>query len=100
MSNRVSGEGTDQEITVSRLPMADVAQLADDLHVELRAWTATSTQALSDFHLEDLAMMVDNVIGSWYSSSSPWSSRPPISIALDSARRELRQERASLSGGR
>ena len=47
-------------ITVSRLPMADVAQLADDLHVELRAWTATSTQALSDFHLEDLAMMVDN----------------------------------------
>ncbi len=47
-------------ITVSRLPMADVEQLADDLHVELRAWTATSTQALSDFHLEDLAMMVDN----------------------------------------
>jgi GNAT superfamily N-acetyltransferase len=40
--------------------MVDVEQLADDLHVELRAWTATSTQALSDFHLEDLAVMVDN----------------------------------------
>ncbi len=47
-------------ITVSRLPMADVEQLAADLHVELRAWTATSTQALSESHLEDLAMMVDN----------------------------------------
>jgi len=51
---------TEQGIAVSRLSMADVEQLADDLHVELRAWTASSTQALSDFHHEDLAMMVDN----------------------------------------
>jgi hypothetical protein len=40
--------------------MANVEQLADDLHVELSPWTATSTQALSDFHLANLAMMVDN----------------------------------------
>ncbi len=55
----ISG-GAEQRIAVSRLSMADVEQLADDLHVELRNWTATSTQALSDYHLEDLAMMVDN----------------------------------------
>jgi len=50
------------EITVTRLSAADVEALADDLHSELREWTATSTQALSDYHLEDLARMVDNAI--------------------------------------
>jgi hypothetical protein len=49
-----------QGITVSRLSIAEVDELADDLDVELRAWTATSTQTLRDSHLEDLAMMVDN----------------------------------------
>ncbi len=59
-SSEVTTPSSGTDITVSRLPMADVEQLADDLHAELRAWTASSTQALSDFHLEDLAMMVDN----------------------------------------
>jgi ribosomal protein S18 acetylase RimI-like enzyme len=48
------------DVTVSRLAMSDVEGLADELHSELRAWTASSTQALSDYHFEDLAMMVDN----------------------------------------
>jgi hypothetical protein len=39
------------------------------------------------------------VSGSWNSSSSPWSSSPPSSIAFDSAFSEFRQERTSLSGG-
>jgi hypothetical protein len=39
------------------------------------------------------------VSGSWNSSSSPWSSSPPSSIAFDSDFSEFRQERTSLSGG-
>jgi ribosomal protein S18 acetylase RimI-like enzyme len=47
-------------IVVTRLTPGEVEELADDLHGELRDWTASSTQARSDHHFEELAMMVDN----------------------------------------
>jgi GNAT superfamily N-acetyltransferase len=78
-------------IAVSRLSMADVEQLADDLHVELRAWTATSTQALSDYHLEDLAMMIDN---------ATFNDRIEVRIAtLDGRRAGIAVTRAGVHGG-
>ncbi len=58
--NRSSIGRTSSAITVTRLRAADVEAIADDLHVELHAWTASSTQALSDYHPEDIARMVEN----------------------------------------
>ena len=51
---------TEQWVAVTRLSVAEVEELAGDLHRELRTWTATSTQAESDYHEEDLARMVDS----------------------------------------
>jgi hypothetical protein len=53
-------EAAQSGIIVTRLTPGEVEEFADDLHGELRDWTASSTQARSEHHFEELAMMVNN----------------------------------------
>ena len=45
-----SGDPRQHRPDVVRLRASKVEALADDLHVELHAWTASSTQVLGDYH--------------------------------------------------